>query len=235
MKTKYLKLLLLSISLFLLVGCDKENNTITQNQPIFKDSVIAIPTRFINVDYIELEKIERISKFRSGVGHDYRDEAESCRSMKHYYQPLSSVSWGSIKIYSPVSGTIVRTFEEWAGTQIWIKPFVHTSHTIIIFHIALQKPLVLGDTVLAGVQLGNHIGSQTMSDIAVGLSAQNKWQLISYFDIMSDSLFKKYTARGVTLRSDLIITKEARDADPLNCSGDAFGTSGTLTNWVILK
>ena len=230
------KLLPLYIILMLLfVGCDKESTVITQDQPNSKDSVITIPLRFINVDYIVLDKIDRISKFRSGFGHDYRDDAESCRSMKHYYQPLSNVSWSSVKIFSPVSGTIVRTFEEWAGTQLWIQPFSQPSFTIIIFHIALQKPLILGDTVIAGVQLGNHIGSQTMSDIAIGFSNQNKWQLLSYFDVMSDSLFKRYTARGVTSRSDLIITKEARDADPLNCKGDSFGTAGTLENWVFLK
>ena len=52
---------------------------------------------------------------------------------------------------------------------------------------------------------------------------------------MTDSLFGHYQSRGVVARSDLIITKQARDSDPLNCSGETFGTSGTLENWVILK
>lgn len=190
--------------------------------------------RFIAVDYIELDKIERISRFRSGIGHDYRDGAESCRSMKHYYQPKSSADWSKIRIISPVSGSVVRRDEEWAGTQIWIRPFSHPAYTLIIFHIALQRSLAVNDTVTAGEQLGTHIGSQTMSDIAVGYSGNNTWRLVSYFDVVEDSLFQRYQNRGVAARSDLIITKEARDADPLNCSGDAFGTSGTLKNWVDL-
>ncbi len=224
-------------AMLLLSSCDKESDTIVQQQPqtVVKDSVVALPINFITTDYIELNKIERISKFRSGIGHDYRDEAESCRSMKHYYQPLGSISWSSVKIFSPVTGTVVRTFEEWAGTQVWIQPSKFPAYTIMIFHINLLKPFAVGDSLTAGMQIGTHIGSQTMSDIAVGYSSGAKWQLVSYFSIMSDSLFKSYTARGIASRDELIISKTARDADPLNCSGETFGTSGTLENWILLK
>lgn len=216
-----------------LVGCDKQVDAPAAETVRVKDSVVAIqiPDRFVACDYIELEKIERISKFRSGIGHDYRDDSESCRSMKHYYQPKTSVDWFTVKIFSPVGGTIVRIFDEWAGTQLQIQPFDHPAYGIIIFHIALLKPLATGDSVAAGAQLGYHIGSQTMSDIAVSYSQQNSWKLLSYADILTDTLFQKYQARGVAFRSDLIISKEARDADPLNCSGDTFGTSGTIENW----
>jgi hypothetical protein len=220
----------------LLSSCDKESDAIVQQQQaVVKDSVIAVPLNFINTDYIELNKIEQISKFRSGIGHDYRDDAESCRSMKHYYQPLGNISWSSVKIFSPVGGKIVRTFDEWAGTQVWIQPSKQPAFTIMIFHIALLKPLAVGDSVTAGEQLGTHIGSQTMSDIAVGYSSGKTWQLVSYFSVMSDSLFKSYSSRGITSRSDLMISRTARDADPLNCNGETFGTSGTLENWVLLK
>lgn len=228
--------------LFLIISCDMASETSPIAQQQNDTTVVPLPNdttstsmKFIAFDYIELDKINRISKFRSGLGHDYRDGAESCRSMKHYYLPKSSVSWSSIKIFSPVSGTIVRRDEEWAGTQLWIRPFTHPSYTIIIFHISLQRPLALNDSVAAGEQLGTHIGSQTMSDIAVGYSLNNSWTLISWFDIMNDSLFTRYQSRGVSARSDLIITKAARDADPLNCSGESFGTSGTMENWFLLN
>ncbi len=223
------------IFLFCMIGCDIESGSITQEPSVVIDSVITFPTRFIKVDYIELDKIERISKFRSGIGHDYRDDAESCRSMKHYYQPKNKVAWSSVKIFSPVGGTVVRLFDEWAGTQVQIRPYDQPLFTIIIFHIALQKMLTAGDSVTAGQQLGTHIGSQTMSDIAVGYSQQNQWKLFSYFDVMSDSLFQMYTDRGVPSRNSCIISEAARDADPLNCSGELFRTSGTLENWVNLN
>jgi hypothetical protein len=154
--------------------------------------------------------------------------------MKHYYQPKMSVDWSAVKIFSPVTGIVVRRDEEWAGTQLWIRPFSHPAYTIIIFHIALLRSLAVNDSVTAGEQLGTHIGPQTMSDIVVGYSSQNEWKLVSYFDCINDFLFQRYQNRGVSSRSDLIITKEARDADPLNCAGEVFGTSGTLKNWVDL-
>jgi hypothetical protein len=43
--------------------------------------------RFAESNCIELHKISRISKFRSGAGHDYSDDFETCRSMKHYFDP----------------------------------------------------------------------------------------------------------------------------------------------------
>ncbi len=231
-----MRILSIIIPLLLFSYCDTASDVIVQQQQtVVKDSVIALPANFITTDYIELNKIERISKFRSGIGHDYRDDAESCRSMKHYYQPMGNISWSSVKIFSPLTGKIVRTFEEWAGTQLWIQPSKYPAYTIMIFHINLLKPLAVGDSVTAGMQIGTHIGSQTMSDIAVGYSAGGKWQLLSYFTLMSDSLFSSYAARGITSSDELIITKAARDADPLNCSGETFGTGGTLENWVLLK
>lgn len=201
------------------------------------DSVIAIPfpPKFIAVNYIELDKIERISKFRSGIGHDYSDDSESCRSMKHYFQPKNTVDWSLVKIFSPVDGKVVRIFDEWAGTQVQIQSKTVQSCTIIIFHIALQKQLIVGDSISAGQLLGMHIGSQTMSDIAIGFSLQNKWRLVSYFDVISDSLFQQYSTKGISSRTQCIISKEVRDADSLRCSGETFGSSGTLENWVVLK
>ena len=49
------------------------------------------PPRIVTASYIDLSKIERISRFRSTVGHSYTDGSETCRSMKHYFQPRSSL------------------------------------------------------------------------------------------------------------------------------------------------
>ncbi len=230
-----MKIFLLSSFVVLLAACDRESATIVTEDPVINDSVVVVPSRFARSDFIELNKIERISKFRSGIGHDYRDDAESCRSMKHYYQPKSGTDWSTVKIFSPVAGTIVRTFDEWAGTQVQIQPLSARSYTVILFHVALGAPLSAGDTVTAGQQIGTHIGSQTMSDIAVFHSLGGKRYALSYFEIMDDSIFLTYASRGVTARSDLIISKTERDNDPLHCSGDTFGTPGTVANWYVLK
>ena len=190
--------------------------------------------KFVGVDYIELEKIYKISRFRSGIGHDFSDDFESCRSMKHYFEPKSDVDWSAIKIFSPVKGTISSIFQEWAGTQVWIKSGEYPAFYFCIFHVNLANPLNVGDAVTAGQQLGTHIGSQTMSDIAVGVNTPSGRKLVSYFDVIADSIFQNYQARGVNSRDAMIISKEARDADPLTCIGETFTTSGNLANWVTL-
>ncbi len=217
-------------------GCDKNTQASSPvSTPI--DSATAMPTipHFVGTEYIELDKIGRISKFRSSVGHDYHDDFEQCRSMKHYFEPKSSVDWSGIKLVAPVSGTVSRMFEEWAGTQVQIQSKKYPTIFFIIFHIHLAAPLQIGDTLTAGQLLGTHIGSQTMSDMAVGVTTDKGWELISYFDVLNDSLFQQYQSRGVTKRSDMIITKDMRDADTLKCAGDAFLGSGAIEDWIVLK
>ena len=54
---------------------------------------LGIP-RFVGVDWIELDKVGGMSKFRSGIDHDFSHldvyEAWGCRSMKHYFFMRSS-------------------------------------------------------------------------------------------------------------------------------------------------
>lgn len=175
--------------------------------------------------------------FRSGSGHDYSDDFESCRSMKHYFESKSngSVDWSTVQIFSPVSGTVSKIWEGGVGMQVRIKSEEYPAFYFKIFHVNLTNPLNVGDLVTAGQQLGTQIGSLAGSDIAVGVDTPNGWKLISYFDVMTDSLFQDYQARGLSSRDDAIISKEARDADPLTCDGEEFTDSGNLENWVVLN
>jgi len=194
--------------------------------------------RFVKYDYIEPAKVERISRFRSGVGHDYSDDFESRRSMKHYFQPSNSVNWASVQIRSPVEGTVSRLDREGladSGTQIRIKSREFPAFYFILFHVRTHRRVTVGDTVSAGEVLGTHIGKQTVSDIAVGVNTPAGWKLVSYFEVMTDALFRQYQARGLNSRDDVIISKPARDAQPLTCVGDRFQGPGPLPNWVILR
>ena len=83
--------------------------------------------------------------------------------------------------------------------------------------------------------MGFHTGPVTSSDIAVGVFTPTGNKLVSYFDVMTDTLFRTYMRRGLKSRSDIIISKEERDADPLTCNGEAFTDSGTLENWISLE
>jgi hypothetical protein len=225
----------LIIVLILSATCSKQDEKQPTSNDIWDIDSKGIP-KFVNFNYIELNKIGRISRFRSSVGHDYSDSFEQCRSMKHYFEPKGDLDWSSVQIFSPISGKVTRSEEEWAGTKLEIASAEYPAFRITIFHINLKKPLAIDETVIAGQELGKHIGSQTMSDISVIVNDPTKQgRMVSYIDIVSDEVFKQYIQRGVKEREQLMITREERDAFPLFCSGEEFVSSDTIQNWVVLN
>jgi hypothetical protein len=204
--------------------------------------------QFIYHDFTQLEKISEISMFRSGYGHDYSDEFESCRSMKHYYAPYSEYANNNeIEIYSPVNGKIHSIENEGHGEsnglenkQIRIVPEGYPAFKVIIFHTDLvSSDIVSGKTVYAGELIGHarmvypDIPETAHDfDIAVSVNTPQGRKLLSFFDTMTDTVFNSYMARGVLERSNLIISKEDRDVDALTCDEHHhFLTSGSLINW----
>lgn len=215
-------------------------HTVAPSTPSANDT--PIPTgnpdfipQFVNADFVDLENIQQISLFRSAEGHDYGDGVESCRSMKHYYRPYEDIDWSTIKIYSPVDGDVAAMEEEWAGMQIHIRPGQYPNFTFIIFHVNPDPQMAVGYPVAAGMEMGTHIGNMTYLDIAVAKRDAGAYRLISYFDVMTDALFRNYADRGVRSRSDLIISREQKDADPLFCDGQDFTGKGDLPNWFLLS
>lgn len=199
--------------------------------------------RFVDVNYVEFDRIWKISKFRSAAGHDYSDDFEDCRSMKHYFWPDDQQDWATIRLYIPVDGVVSWRFEEFMGTQVWIRSDEYPDFQFGIFHIRLQdSTLTEGRVVKAGELLGTHFAylnpnwSKTFSDIAVSVDTNHGRKLISYFDVMTDDLFQRYQARGLANRSDVIISKSERDTAPLTCSGESFiAGTGVLEDWVTLE
>ena len=189
----------------------------------------------VEADYIELAKIAGISKFRSAAGHDYSDGFESCRSMKHYFKPGEDIDWSGVKIFSPVTGVVLRTEEEWAGNKMEIQADKCPAFTFIIFHVKLDKELRQGGKVAAGQVLGCHVGKQTCSDIAVSIDTPKGRRLVSYFEVMPDRLFERYRARGLASREAVIISKELRDAHPLTCRDGEFTSRGQGQDWMALS
>ena len=189
--------------------------------------------QFVESDYIDLDKINWISKFRSGMGHDYSDDFESCSSMKHYYHPSVS-NWTEVGIYSPVDGTIldITYNEEFGDVTVMIKSDAYPAYKFILFHLQLDPSITNGVSVTAGQNIGYHGSTNTMSDIAVRISTEDNGvpmqRLVSYFDVMTDGLFSNYVARGVSDRTDLIISYEDRTNDMLICSGQTFTTNNVI-------
>jgi len=191
--------------------------------------------RLIMADYIDLSRIASISRFRSSVGHDYSDAAERCRSMKHYFMPADPNQSASIVIRSPVRGRLVRTFPEWAGTQLHIEPDSFPAFTIVLFHVQPDSGLAVGDAFERGERIGTHVGPQTYSDVAIRVMTPGGFRLVSYIHALSDSVWTHYAARGLTSRDQAVISRSERDADPLTCNGETFMTRGTLTDWIPLR
>jgi hypothetical protein len=233
---KIVKLAILLVLLLLLIPCCKKKaQGESEDNSIWDIDKKGIP-KFVEVNYIELSQIGRISKFRSSVGHDYSDAFEHCRSMKHYFEPLSTTDWSSIKIFAPISGVITRVENEWAGTKIEIASAIYPAFRISIFHVKLNLALKVGDQVEKSAFLGTHIGSQTMSDISVIVNDPSRQgRMVSFFEVLTDQVFSEFYARGIDNRASMIIPKNMRDANPLNCNGDVFINTDTLVNWVQLK
>ena len=191
--------------------------------------------RFVKNQYIDVDRIWGISRFRSAVGHSYHDYFETCRSMKHYFRPAGDTGWETVNIYSPINGTLVNFFDESRGIQVWIRSDEYPDFDFLIFHITPAIPFVLGDKIVAGQHLGTHFSSNTFSDIAVVIWSRQGHKYVSFFETLTDSLFAYYQQRGIATRDELIINKAERDAFPLNCYGENFLPSqNPFNDWVYM-
>lgn len=254
-----MKCLAVALIIFVIVSCSKSgsnvnpapdnnpidtfsnNNSSNNHPPATFDLDPSEAPKFVNFNYIDIDSIEKVSMFRSGIGHDYSDDFESCRSMKHYFMPKAQ-DWSTVKVYSPVSGTVVRIIDEWAGSQLHIQSAQYPAFTFRIFHVKLDSSIKENTVLTAGQPIGTHISNETMSDIAVAVhtsldgpndntNREKGLRLMSFFHVMSDSLFNTY---GVQSRNDFIINADDRNANPLQCDGEAFGSGGTIENWMLL-
>jgi hypothetical protein len=189
--------------------------------------------RFVRVNYIDLTRIFQVSKFRSGAGHDYSDSVERCRSMKHYFMTPDTTT----TIRSPVAGVVSILRDDFVGTQVVITSDAQPDFSFIIFHVALDAPLVIGQRIGEGQRLGTHVGLATYSDIAVEVNGPAGYRFVSYFDTLTDEAFVPFRARGAVSRDDFILSKAERDAYPFKCSGQEFmgGMTSPYVEHVFLK
>lgn len=214
-------------------------NTLREKAGLFVKVDVNNPPKFIQADFIDLSKIYSISKFRSGEGHDFSGNGETCRSMKHYFTPQIDVTIKPTKaadgrsippqpdgktdidIFSPVDGKITDIQAERlpVGEQIYIEPTNAKDFTIRLFHVYKIDGIKKGVSVKAGQKIGV-ISKDSSTDISV---EGGRYQFVSYFQVMPDDLFANYQKRGVNSRDDLIISKAYRDAHPIPCNQDDKG------------
>lgn len=183
---------------------------------------------------VDLTQIDAISRFRSSAGHNSTDFTETCRSMKHYFQP--NVQTGqTTKIFSPFRAIVVGVYnddgpigdDEITNQHITLQPIDHPGIAVDIFHTELTAPLVIGTVVEAGT----HIAWADLSrgsgasdfDIAVYVHTAQGVRNASIIDLMTDEAFADYSAwSGLASRNDFKISKDLRDANPLQCAFDSI-------------
>jgi len=196
---------------------------------------------FISADCIELSKMEKVSKFRSGHGFDYSDDFETCRSMKHSFALRPGENPAACQIFAPFNGTVIGSLEDWEGTTLWkgttigFQPDSFKAFWVLIFHVNLDSSLQVGDHVNAGQILGKPEKEDGGTTIAVWVHTPGGDKLLSYFQVISNNIFALYQQRGFFSREAATISRQKRDANPLTCLGEEIINTGTLSNWFFLN
>jgi len=197
----------------------------------------AEPARYLAAHYLDPAQVARVSRFRSGAGYDFSDDAESCRSMKHYLVPRAGLRAEDLILRAPADGRIDALDPEWAGTKVTLAPIAAPDERIVLFHVAVRPGLAVGQRVSAGDVLGHHATLATWSDVALELRAGGGYRLGSIFERLPDALWADWQARGIASRSQLIIPRAERDAHPLACQRrhGPFAVPDGPGDWVVLE
>ncbi len=198
--------------------------------------------KIVHYNFIELDKISKISKFRSGYGHDFSrgfNETNSCRSMKHYFMikgiddafwsryhegKVTKAEWPTVKYFAPVSGVIVdmRSSENMFGekeNQFILESDKYPNIWFGFFHVLVQKNISRGSKVHGGEFLGT-ISPGNDGEIAVTINPNSDNQLVSFFKLLDANVFSKYQKRGIDSREEFIISAKERDENPLICENN---------------
>jgi hypothetical protein len=219
-------------------------------------------TKFVTTNVINPSQIDDISLFRSSAGHDFSDDFESCRSMKHYFEPTSKTN-NTNTITAPARLKVVEmNSEEGGGFEddgvtnqfLGLALISNPAYKIELFHVDVDPDLnlELGDIIEEGVLIGHgrlvRVNSgeapgtspSTSNDFDISVTANVSGGLkrISYFDVISDAILADMDTWADThtnrtwARADFQYSEAARDADPLTCEGEDFTSSGTLPSLV---
>lgn len=222
----------------------------------------ALPPQIV-ANFTELNKIEKISKYRSCAGHTTvpQDEREMKRSMKHYFLVKSEyLGDDTVDIYSPYDGFVANIREDRASGlegEIWIVP--KDTFAILppigrwsfsIQHINIREGLKRGSEVKAGELIGHAaVAAENRKTFDVvyakgSLIPKNidNWigpfnDLDSIFNHMSEKIFAQYQKKGITSKENIIINKEDRDKNPCvyKDNGPYFQNHDDAGNWAVLK
>lgn len=162
------------------------------HQLIFTPGDYDHPPKFIEADYIDLTKINTISKYRSAIGHSTDDSVEKCVSLRHIFGWQGTVTeftnaeekWevlhtrptpeNSINIFAPVNGLVVDVFssshlkdKQGFGGAIVIRPDNAPGYMVRIDSLFIEPGIRFLTRVKAGDKIGV-ICRQCPGEISIG-------------------------------------------------------------------
>jgi len=230
---------LLIAALLVAVACGGGTKSESGAEASYDVDLLGVP-KFVGSLYLDLSQrrpdgsplVNEVTRFRSSQGHDYSDSYETCRSMKHYFKGAD----GATEVYAPVTGK-VAWHDVGPGTaapdRINVAADAQPAFVFTVMHVALDRAYRVGEQLTGGQRIGLHVGSWTWSDIVVLVNdgkgvpkttgSGPSGRLVSYFETLTDAAFQPFQARGIGSRTDLIISRAARDAAPPVCVAEQFG------------
>jgi biotin carboxyl carrier protein len=184
------------------------------------------PPRFVEHNFMDLDHVDRISKFRGAYGHDYSSsDEETCRSMKHYLvfdSRNNRTMSAETMYYAPVDGTVVAVRYDDRDPADARVQVVSSEYPSVLFRYHHIDPNVTeGQRVDAGQPIGHVTLTHSGGEIAVAQYWNGTSQQVSFFKIASDEVFQQYRERGVESRSQLVFSEQHRDDNPLVCPDDS--------------
>ena len=217
------------------------------------------PPAFVTANFVDPTKIFLVSKFRSGIGHDFSGgSGETCRSMKHYLATMDDkapdykiegggkkeampipVKGVDVPIYSPADGTydLIPGDGIPINREVDVTPTAYATVRIRLMHVAPLDSMKPGQKVKAGQQIGLVLRNQSF-DAAIETQVNdkvNKTRYISIFKAMTPSVFAEWKKRGATSPAQFSLTKAQVDAKPWKCetgTGAKAGDANFAVNYL---
>ena len=218
-----------------------------------------MPAPQIIINFTQIEKIEKISKFRSCAGHTTvpQDMKEMKRNMKHYFWVKPEYLTGNnVEIYAPFDGFVTGVRSDPAEGlegEIWIVPkdiFVLLPPigrwSFSVQHINILSTIGRGSEVKAGQLIGHaavSASNRQTFDIVFAKAAFapkqiDNWMgpftaLDSVFNHMSEKVLGEYGIPATRDKDDLITSEDERDSSPCvyKDNGPYFLNQDDAANW----
>lgn len=186
-----------------------------------RDSVAPVLTK----NFVDISKVEKISKFRSCQGHIVvpTDESETKRNMKHYVllkEEFRGIN--KVQLFAPYDARVSSFSNPAEGLEgeLWFDS--GSDWQFSIEHINIIPELKDGGNVKAGDLVG--YSGPNGFDIVYAVGAQAPKiidgytspfaKLGSVFMHVSDDLFREFQNHGIKSKQDFEYTKEYRDNNP---------------------